>query len=103
MAKKKDKKKKIKKTDYKTKYKKLKVKYKILKTKLTAKPKKKNKKKVKKVKNTFTDHSSNYNVEDAMKKMRSLKNPDQVNEFTKNEKRVTVTRAIKGILSRLEK
>ena len=104
MAKKKDKKKKIKKTDYKKKFKKLKVKYKKLKAKVTTKPKKeKSKKKVKKVKNTFTDHSSNYNVDDAVKKLRSLKNIDQVNAFTKGEKRVTVKRAIKSAMNRLTK
>lgn len=104
MAKKKDKKKKIKKIDYKKKFKKLKVKYKKLKAKLSAKPKKeKSKKKVKKVKNTSTDHSSNYNVKDAVKKIRSLKNADQVSEFIKGEKRVTVTRTIKGALNRLAK
>jgi len=104
MAKKKDKKKKLKKPDYKKKFKKLKVKYKKLKAKLEKKPKKeKSKKKVKKAKNTFTDHSSNYNVDDAVKKLRSLKNNDQVSEFTKNEKRVTVTRAIKSVLNRLAK
>jgi hypothetical protein len=103
MAKKKDKKKKIKKTDYKAKYKKLKVKYKKLKAKLTAKPKKEKSKKVKEAKNTLTDHSSNYNVKDAVKKIRSLKNANQVSEFIKSEKRVTVTRTIKGVLNRLAK
>ena len=104
MAKKKDKKKKVKKTDYKAKYKKLKLKYKKLKSKMKAKPKKeKSKKKVKKVKNTFSDHSSNYNVDDAVNKLRTLKNSDQVTKFTKGEKRITVTRAIKGVLNQLGK
>ena len=101
MAKKKDKKKK---TDYKKKYKKLKVKYNKLKTNIEKKSKKVNvKKKVKEGKNTLVDHSLNYNVKDSVKRMRSLNNIEQVNTFIKGEKRLTVTRAAKGVLTRLSK
>lgn len=104
MAKKKDKKKKIKKIDYKKKFKALKVKYKKLKAKITEKPKKeKSKKKIKIAKKIFIDHSSNYNVDDAVKKLRSLKNAKQVSLFTKDEKRVTITRVIQGVINRLAK
>ena len=95
-------KKKNNKTDYKKKFKKLKVKYKKLREKLEAKPKKgKNKKKIKS-NNIFSDHSSPYNVDDAVKKLRSLINADQIEKFTKDEKRVTITRTVKGVLNRLE-
>ena len=104
MAKKKDKKKTSKKVDYKKKFKELQAKYKKLKAKVKAKTKKeKSKKKVKKVKETFTDHSSNYNVDNAVKKLRSLKDANQVDIFTKDEKRITITRAIQGVLNQLEK
>ena len=106
MAKKKekDKKKIATKSDYKKKYKKLKEKYKKLKVKVKEKTKKiKSKNKVKGSTNVFTDRSANYNVDAAVKKLRSLKNIDQVNAFTKSEKRVTVNRVIQSVLNRLAK
>lgn len=47
------------------------------------------------------DHSSNYNVSDAVKKLRSLKSKEELLSFTKGEKRLTVTRIIPAALNRL--
>ena len=49
----------------------------------------------------FTDHSSNYNARDALGKLRSLKDPGEVNAFVKGEKRVTVTKAVPALLRKL--
>jgi hypothetical protein len=48
----------------------------------------------------FSDHSSNYNVRNALAKLRSLRSPEEVNAFTKGEKRLSVTRAIPPMLRR---
>ena len=42
--------------------------------------------------------SSDYNVRDALKKLKTLKSQEQVQAFTKGEKRVTITRAISPAL-----
>ena len=47
------------------------------------------------------DQSSNYNVRDAVSKLKQLKGLEEVAAFTKGEKRVTVTRAIQAVKSRL--
>ena len=49
------------------------------------------------------DHSSNYNVREAVKKLRSLKSKEEVQAFIKGEKRVSITRAIQPVLNRVEK
>lgn len=51
----------------------------------------------------FTDHSSNYNVGEAVKILRSLKNSKEVDIFTKGEKRLTITRVIPGVKRRLSR
>jgi|GEM_PF-6563917 len=97
MAKKKNKKKK----KYEKKYKKLKSKYKKLKLKLKKKssvkktPKRKNKQ--------LQDHSSNYNVNDAVAKLRKLKSVETINIFTKGDKRITVLKALKSRKNALSK
>ena len=48
------------------------------------------------------DHSSKYNVKDAIKKLRTLKSKDELLSFTKGEKRLTVTRIIPAAMSRLK-
>ena len=48
------------------------------------------------------DHSSNHNVRDAIKKLRTLKSRDAVMAFIKGEKRVTVTKTIPNVLKRLK-
>ena len=48
----------------------------------------------------YTDHSSNYNVRNAVQKLRSLTSPEQVQIFTKGEERVTLTRAIPAVMKR---
>jgi hypothetical protein len=53
------------------------------------------------VKSEFSDHSSNYNVRDAVAKLRTLQDADHVKVFTKGEKRITVTKAIPPVLARL--
>ena len=50
-----------------------------------------------------SDHSSNYNVSNAVKKLRSLKSVDKVLLFTKGDKRLTVTNAILATKNRLKK
>lgn len=49
---------------------------------------------------TTTDHSSNYNARDAVRKLRTLKSAEQVQEFTKGEQRLTVTQVIPGVMKR---
>jgi len=51
----------------------------------------------------FTDHSSNYKVSDAVKKLRSLKNTEELLAFTKGEKRLTITRILPGAMRRKKK
>ena len=46
------------------------------------------------------DHSSNYNVREALKRLRSLKSAEQIRAFTRGEKRVTVRRAIAAVLKK---
>ena len=53
--------------------------------------------------NKFTDHSSNYKVTDAIKKLRSLKNYEELLAFTKGEKRLTITRILPAALRRKKK
>ena len=50
---------------------------------------------------TLTDHSSNYNVRNAVARLRSLRSPEELDVFTKGEKRLTVTRAIPAVLKRM--
>ncbi len=47
------------------------------------------------------DHSSNYNVVEAVKKLRSLKSKADLISFTKGETRLTVTKAIPAVMNRL--
>ena len=47
------------------------------------------------------DQSSNYNVQDAIAKLRALKTKEELLAFVKGEKRVTVTRVIPAALNRL--
>ncbi len=49
---------------------------------------------------SYTDHSSNYNVREAVKELRSLTSPEQVQIFTKGEERLTVTRSIPAVIKR---
>ena len=49
---------------------------------------------------SYTDHSSNYNVRNAVNKLRSLTSPEQVQIFTKGEERLTVTRSIPAVIKR---
>ena len=44
------------------------------------------------------DHSSNYNVREAIKKLRTLKSPEEVNHFTKGETRISVNRVVPAVL-----
>jgi hypothetical protein len=125
MAKKKGKKKETKKKDPKKKGKKKKDLKKGLKKKALKKKDNKKKKKDKKasVKKTTKgkeprkrdrieqitaadspgDHSSNYNVQEAVKKLRTLNKTEDVQAFIKGEKRITITRAIQPVLNRIEK
>jgi len=48
------------------------------------------------------DHSSKYNVKDAIKKLRTLKSKDELLSFTKGEKRLTVTKVIPAAMNRLK-
>ena len=47
------------------------------------------------------DHSTNYNVTQAVAKLRTLKTPEEVKAFTKGEQRITITRIVPSALSRL--
>ena len=47
------------------------------------------------------DHSSSYNVSDAVKKLRAMKTKEELLSFTKGEKRLTVTRVIPAAMNRL--
>jgi hypothetical protein len=49
------------------------------------------------------DKSSNYNVLDALKKLKTLKSEQKVLEFTKGEKRKTVAKAIAPALRKLKR
>jgi len=49
-----------------------------------------------------TDHSSNYNVREAVKKLRKLKNKEELRSFTEGEKRLTVTKTIPAAMKRLK-
>jgi hypothetical protein len=51
----------------------------------------------------FSDHSSNYNVRNAISLLRSLSDPEDVKIFTNGETRVSITKAITPVLNRLEK
>ena len=51
----------------------------------------------------FTDHSSNYNVKEAVKVLRTLKSQEEIDVFTKGEKRITINRAIPAARRRLGK
>jgi len=53
-------------------------------------------------KTVFSERSANYNVRDAIGKLRSLKNTEDVNIFIKGEKRVTITKAVPAVLRKLE-
>ena len=93
------KKKKIKKRETKKKYtknKKIKKKKKALKIK----PVKADKPKI--PSDSSADHSSNYNVRDAIAKLRSLKSLEQVKVFTKGETRITITRSIPAVMNRFK-
>ena len=65
------------------------------------------KKSVEKVRKTvppegsFSDLSSNYNVRNALTILRTLKSPEEVQAFTRNEKRLTISRAVPGVLRKL--
>ena len=50
----------------------------------------------------LNDHSSNYNVREANKILRTLKNPEAVHEFTKGETRLTVNRVVEAVLRHFE-
>ena len=49
------------------------------------------------------DHSSNYNVRDAITILRKLSSAEDVLSFTKGEKRLTITKVIPGVTNRLQK
>lgn len=48
------------------------------------------------------DHSSNYNVKEAIAKLRAIKDKDELMAFIKGEKRVTVTKVIPAAMNRLK-
>jgi len=106
MAKKKGKKKDLKKKTLKKKdIKKKKSKKKELKKKDLKKKnnkKKELKKKVIKTETSFKDHSSNYNVRNALQKLRTLKKLEDVETFTKGEKRLTINRAVPALKKRIK-
>ena len=49
-----------------------------------------------------TDHSSNYNAKEAVKKLRTFKTKDELLSFTKGEKRLTVKKVIPAAMKRLK-
>jgi hypothetical protein len=49
------------------------------------------------------DHSSNYNVTEAIKKLKSIKSTEELLAFTHGEKRITITKAIPAAKQRLAK
>ena len=49
-----------------------------------------------------TDHSSNYNAPLAVKKLRTLKTKEELLQFTKGEKRLTITKVIPAAMKRLK-
>ena len=113
MAKKKSKKKKLKKQDAKKKalekkeQKKKKLEKKELKKKKLKKKeqsKKESGKKESRKKETtavLADQSSDYNVRDALARLKTLKNQAEVEAFTKGEERLTITKAIPVALRRV--
>ena len=112
MAKKKSKKKDEKKKDSKKKILKLKLRKKKDAKKKDSKKKdtkKKNSQKKPKAKKLLppviknVDHSSNYNVKDAVKKVRSIKDTDELLAFTRGEKRLTITKVIPAAKKLLKK
>jgi hypothetical protein len=48
------------------------------------------------------DRSSNYNTKEGLAILRSLTTIEDIESFTEGEKRVTITRAVPGIIKRLE-
>jgi hypothetical protein len=48
------------------------------------------------------DHSSNYNVRLALKKIRTLKTKEELLQFTEGEKRLTITKIIPVAIKRLK-
>ncbi len=50
----------------------------------------------------FLDHSSNYNVRDALAILRALTSQVDVLSFTKGENRITITKVIPSVTRRLE-
>lgn len=100
ISKKNSKKKKIKKESSKKKEPKNKV---LKKKDKLPKPEKLSKEKPINTVSSFNDHSSNYNVRNAIIKLKSLQNSEQIRVFTKGEKRLTIIRAIPISLRHLEK
>jgi len=49
------------------------------------------------------DHSSNYNVTEAVKKLKSIKSTEELLAFTHGEKRLTISKAIPAAKARMEK
>jgi hypothetical protein len=49
----------------------------------------------------ITDNSSNYNVRDALARLKSLKSQDEVKAFTQGEERLTITKAVTVALRRV--
>ncbi len=49
----------------------------------------------------ISDTSQDYNAQNALVKMRSLKTREEILAFTKGEKRVTVTRSIQAAMNRI--
>lgn len=49
------------------------------------------------------DHSSNYNVQEAVKKLKAIKSTEELLAFTNGEKRLTITRAISLVKAKLGK
>ncbi|TFH23416.1 MAG: hypothetical protein E4H10_12180 [Bacteroidia bacterium] len=49
------------------------------------------------------DHSSNYNVLEANKKLKAIKSTEELLAFTNGEKRQTITKTIPAAKARLEK
>ena len=49
------------------------------------------------------DNSSNYNVQEAIKKLKAIKSTEELLAFTNGEKRLTITKAIPVAMGRLKK
>lgn len=54
------------------------------------------------VQKVVSDHSSDYNVRDAVTRLRTLDNLESVRAFTDGEKRMTVIKALRPLVIRLE-